>query len=60
MKNSSNTFRNRTRDLPTGSAVLQPTALRRAPFSLVGTELNYENPELIQALFRVSFEPTDS
>ena len=31
MKNSSDTIGNRTRDLPTCSAVPQPTALRRAP-----------------------------
>jgi hypothetical protein len=31
MKNSSDTIGNRTRDLPTCSAVHQPTALRRAP-----------------------------
>ena len=31
MKNSSDTIGNRTRDLPTCSAVSQPTALRRAP-----------------------------
>ena len=31
MKNSNDTIGNRTRDLPTCSAVPQPTALRRAP-----------------------------
>ena len=31
MKNSSDTIGNRTRDLPTCSAVPQPTALQRAP-----------------------------
>ena len=31
MKNSNDTIGNRTRDLPTGSAVPQPTALPRAP-----------------------------
>ena len=32
MKNSSDTSENRTRDLPTCSAVTQPTALRRSPY----------------------------
>ena len=33
MKNSIDTIGNRTRDLPTCSAVPQPTALLRAPYS---------------------------
>jgi hypothetical protein len=37
MKNSSNTIGNRTRDLPTCSAVPQPTALPRAPVSSLQT-----------------------
>jgi len=32
MKNSNDTIGNRTRDLPTCSAVPQPTALSRAPY----------------------------
>jgi hypothetical protein len=35
MKNSSDTIRNRTRDLPTCSAVPQPTALPRAPITAI-------------------------
>jgi len=35
MKNSSDTIENRTRDLPTCSAVPQPTALQRAPSLLL-------------------------
>jgi len=34
MKNSNDTIWNRIRDLPTCSAVLQPTALPRAPITL--------------------------
>jgi len=41
MKNSNDTIGNRNRDLPTCSAVPQPTALPRAPESCsTGTELN--------------------
>ena len=36
MKNSNGTIGNRTRDLPTCSAVPQPTALPRAPFVISG------------------------
>ena len=36
MKNSSDTIGNRTRDLPTGSAVPQPTAPPRAPLHIYG------------------------
>jgi hypothetical protein len=35
MKNSNDTIGNRTRDLPACSAVPQPTALPRAPLSVV-------------------------
>ena len=38
MKNSNDTNGNRTRDLPTCSAVPQPTALRRAPIPPVLSE----------------------
>jgi hypothetical protein len=41
MKNSKDTIGNRTRDLPTRSAVYQPTALPRARMLLFCTELNY-------------------
>jgi hypothetical protein len=37
MKNSNNTIGNRTRDLPTCSAMPQPTALPRAPVSSLQT-----------------------
>jgi len=41
MKNSNDAIGNRTHNLPTCSAVPQPTALPRAP-SLSGTDVNYE------------------
>jgi len=40
MKNSNDTIGNRTRDLPTCSAVPQPTALPRAPGSKHVEDLN--------------------
>ena len=40
MKNSSDTIGNRTRDLPTRSAVPQPTALPRAPGHYLELVLN--------------------
>ena len=50
MKNSSDTIGNRTRDLPTCSAVPQPTALRRAPYVYISKEIQkcskYEDSQL--------------
>jgi len=54
MKNSSDTIGNRTRDLPTCSAVPQPTALPRAPSSTHLDVLYVTENYFIQLSFRFS------
>jgi len=49
MKNSNDTIGNRTRDLPTFSAVPQPTAPPRAPYSLVGKYNLFDGTDIIRA-----------
>ena len=50
MKNSSETFRNRTRDLPTCSAVPQPTAVLRAPEKYIRIN-NYQLISTLQFIY---------
>jgi hypothetical protein len=43
MKNSNDTIGKRTRDLPAGSKVRQPTASPRAPLHSEGTQFKYRS-----------------
>ena len=53
MKNSNDTIENRNRDLPACSALPQPTALQRAPFS----EEHFENSyTLVKSCLRIYVE----